>query len=348
MSRTIGVGFVGAGPVVQAIHLPTLARLEGLFRTVSVTDVDPEVAAEVAARVGCRPVTEIEQLLADPAVEVVAVCSPQQFHAEHVEAACLAGKRAVFCEKPLAVSRSEVTRVAEVARRTGVPIVVGAMHAYDPGWTRALDAEGALLEGVHTVRSEIILPPNSLFEDWATELLARPAPTSPDTADPEVRAAMVEAGVLALAIHDLPLVRRFLGTLEEVELATFLEPFGYLLSLRGGDGRTADVIGALHGGRHTSWTFDAWGDRTWLHTDFTPSFVHAGSAVTTVGDDRARRRYGPFPANGYEQEWRALADPAPGTDVVSRYDLDTVLADIAFAADLAEAAAGLVRKEARS
>jgi myo-inositol 2-dehydrogenase/D-chiro-inositol 1-dehydrogenase len=216
MNASLGVGFVGAGPVVQAIHLPTLARLGERLRTVAVMDVDTAVAAEVGARAGGRPVADIEQLLADPAVDVVAICSPQQFHAEQIEAACLAGKRGVLCEKPLATSRAEVARVADVSRRTGVPIVVGAMHTYDPGWTTALEARSELPDNVHTVRSEIILPPNSQFEDWATEVISRPEFNPPDLSDPEVRSAMINAGVLGLAIHDLPLVRRFLGTLEEV------------------------------------------------------------------------------------------------------------------------------------
>ena len=342
MSTRLGVGFIGAGPVVQAVHLPTLARLGDRFRTVAVMDLDAEVAAEVARRAGGRPVTSVEELLADEAVTVVAICSPQQFHADHVEAACRAGKRAVMCEKPLATSRTEAERIAEASRRTGVPVVVGAMHTYDPGWTAAAEAWGDLPERVHTVRSEVILPPNTQFENWAGELIPRPQPPFPDTSDPEVRAAMVNAAVLGLAIHDLPLVRRFLGRLDEVDLATFLDPFGYLISVRG-NGRTAELVAAMHSGRHSRWTLDAWGDDSSLHVEFPPSFVHAGSAVATFGDSRRQEQFGPYPANGYEQEWRDLADLAHG--LPTRYDLDTIIADVTFASEIADAAAALVAKE---
>jgi myo-inositol 2-dehydrogenase / D-chiro-inositol 1-dehydrogenase len=50
----LGVGFVGAGPVTQAIHLPTLARLTELFTVTHVTDIADEIAASVAARVAAR------------------------------------------------------------------------------------------------------------------------------------------------------------------------------------------------------------------------------------------------------------------------------------------------------
>jgi predicted dehydrogenase len=77
----LGVGFVGGGPVTQAIHLPTLARLTDLFTVAHVTDITGEIATSVAARVGARASTSIEEMLDDPRVDVVAVCSPHQFHA---------------------------------------------------------------------------------------------------------------------------------------------------------------------------------------------------------------------------------------------------------------------------
>src|SRR5690348_14645928 len=104
VAERLGVGFVGAGPVTQAIHLPTLARLTELFQVTHVTDISKDVAATVAARVGARWSTSIEELLGDPLVDVVAVCGPHQFHAAQVIAACRAGKKAVLCEKPFAMS----------------------------------------------------------------------------------------------------------------------------------------------------------------------------------------------------------------------------------------------------
>ena len=50
-------------------------------------DVDEGVARSVAARTGARSTTDVQVLLDDPAVDVVAVCSPHRFHGEQVEAA---------------------------------------------------------------------------------------------------------------------------------------------------------------------------------------------------------------------------------------------------------------------
>src|SRR5829696_5750386 len=116
------VGFLGAGPATQAIHLPTLARLQGLLEVVHVTDVGADVARSVAARVGARHSTSMEELLGDKDVEVVAICSPHRFHAEQVIAACRAGVRGVLCEKPFATTAEEATQIAQVSAETGVPI----------------------------------------------------------------------------------------------------------------------------------------------------------------------------------------------------------------------------------
>ena len=134
----LGVGFVGAGPVTQAIHLPTLARLTELFTVTHVTDITDEIATSVAARVGARSSTSIDELLGDPRVDVVAVRSPHQFHAAQVIDACRAGKKAVLCEKPFATSADEAAEIAAVSAETEVPIIVGAMHAFDPGWLDAV------------------------------------------------------------------------------------------------------------------------------------------------------------------------------------------------------------------
>ena len=224
----IGVGFLGAGPVTQAIHLPTLARLTETFAVVHVNDIDATVAASVAGRVGAAHSTRIDALLDDPRVEVVAICSPHRFHAAQVIAACRAGKKAVLCEKPFAMSGEEATEIAAVSAETGVPIIVGAMHTFDPAWKAAVANWGDLPATSHTIRSSIVLPPNPRFEDFATEVITRPTFPSRDLDDVEVRAAMVHGGVMGLAIHDLPLVRALLPRFDDVKVlrAHVIAPLG--------------------------------------------------------------------------------------------------------------------------
>jgi myo-inositol 2-dehydrogenase / D-chiro-inositol 1-dehydrogenase len=76
MSSPLGVGVIGAGPVTQAIHIPALATLPERLQVRHIMDVDQSVANEVAGRVGARASTDVQSVLDDAAVDVVAICSP--------------------------------------------------------------------------------------------------------------------------------------------------------------------------------------------------------------------------------------------------------------------------------
>ncbi|WP_231391918.1 Gfo/Idh/MocA family protein [Arthrobacter sp. 35W] len=337
-AKPLGVGILGAGPVTQAIHLPALARLSGLLEVRHIMDVDPDVAKSVAARVGAASSSSMDALLADPGVDVIAICSPHQFHAEQVIASCLAGKKAVLCEKPFAMDASEATRIAKVSAKTGVPILVGAMHTFDPGWLAAESAWGDLPATAHTIRSSIVLPPNSRFEDFATEILTRPAAGSPDYSDLEVVKGMLRGGVMGLAIHDLPLVRRFLPAFEDVEVlhAEIVQPFGYVISLKAG-GRSIELRAAMTATWQPEWTFEAIGYDAALHIEFSPSYVQAGSATARITRNGTTTTYGPYGHNGYEGEWRKLAELANGTGTAP--SAETLINDLTFALDIADGTA---------
>jgi predicted dehydrogenase len=337
----IGVGILGAGPVTQAIHLPSLARLGHLLEVRHIMDVDPLVAEAVAGRVGTNFSTSMEELLADPAVDVVAICSPHQFHAAQVIASCRAGKKAVLCEKPFAMSGEEAASISAVSAETGVPIIVGAMHTFDPGWLGAQEAWGDLPGQVHTVRSSIVLPPNPRFEDFATEIVGRVPGQARDVTDPEVMKAMMTGGVMGLAIHDLPLVRRFAPDFAAVEVlhAEIVRPFGYVISLRAGN-VAIELRAAMNSTWEPAWEFEAIGDDAALRIDFTPSYVHAGSATARIRTAGKTTVLGPFGHNGYEGEWRKLAELASGTGTPP--SAETLIHDLEFALAIAQAAAGRI------
>ena len=337
----IGVGILGAGPVTQAIHLPTLARLTADFRVARIMDVDASVAETVAGRVGAQWTTSQDELLADPEVEVVAICSPHPFHARQVIAACQAGKKAVLCEKPFAVSAEEATRIADVSAQTSVPIVVGAMHAYDSGWVRVLEHAADLLP--HTVRSSIVLPPNARFEDFATEVVTRPAGLELDRSDPDAVAATVTGGIMGLAIHDLPLIRHLVtradpsaATRLEVLSAEVVFPFGYLVVLDV-NGVVVELHAAMNDGCAASWHLTATDATTHVDVHFTPSYVQAGSATASVSTGGATTVFSPTDRNGYQAEWQEMASIARGG--MPRIPLATLIDDLDFAIQIAQKAA---------
>jgi len=337
----IGVGIIGSGPVTQAIHLPTLARLRDTFAVRHVMDVDPAVAEQVAARVGARATTDVDVLLADPEVDVIAVCSPHFFHAEQVVAACRAGKKAVLCEKPFATDSQQARQIAETAGQTGVPVLVGAMHAYDAGWRAAVDSTTF---APHTIRSSIVLPPNSRFEDFATEVLHRP-----EFAGPPDAATAITNGILGLAVHDLPLIRELLDRhgpdtwrdLHVVSAEPFA-PFGYLVVASAGP-VTIELHALMHGGWAPQWRLSAIGADELLDVEFTPSYVQAGSATASITRAGTTTTHAPADYNGYEGEWRHLADVVRGAS--ARIGLEALIHDLEFVLDFAHQSAEVVRTE---
>lgn len=341
----IGVGILGAGPVTQAIHLPTLARLTDIFQVAVIMDVDEDIARSVAARVGARHTTNVASLLDDPDVEVIVVCSPHQFHADQVIAACRAGKKAVLCEKPFATTTVQAEAIAAAAAQTSVPILVGAMHTFDPGWLAAEANWGDLPARAHFIRSSIVLPPNPRYEDFATEIITRPAAGAPDYNDPDVVAGMITGGVLGLGIHDLPLVRRFLPDYGNFEVfsAEIERPSGYSILLRSGD-RLVELHAQTSSNWLPNWTFEVVSDDQVLNVEFGPSYVHAGGAVAQLTTAGQTVTLGPFDHNGYEGEWRQLAEVARGAmPTASSADL---IADLNFALTIADLAAKKSRETA--
>ena len=78
-----------------------------------------------------RSTGDWRELVADPAVDIVDICSPNYLHREMALAAIAAGKH-VWCEKPLALDAAEAKDVADAAARAGVVHLVGFNYSVNP------------------------------------------------------------------------------------------------------------------------------------------------------------------------------------------------------------------------
>jgi hypothetical protein len=339
MGKPLGVGLLGAGPVTQAIHLPVIATLADRLRVVRVMDVDAGLAAEVAGRCGAASATDVSELLDDPSVDIVAVCSPHQFHAQQAIAACEAGKRAVLCEKPLATTVEDARRIASASATSGVPVLTGTMHAYDPAYTAARRHWGDLPHTATLIRSAIYLPSNDVMVDASTNLTAASPPEPRSPAGDEERGMPhppnLRDAILGLAMHAIPLIREFMPRAGSVSFARMLRPWGYSLTVSHGE-RAVQLIGFMPGRWAPDWTLRVWGDGQELQVTFPPSYVLAGSAnaeLMTCGQRRSWR----YPENGYQAEWAHLADVAEGR-CDPQFGLDEAILDLVFAVETASQA----------
>lgn len=341
----LGVGIVGSGSVVQGIHVPTLARLPELFRISHVTDVDAPTARSVAERVGARSSVSMDELLGDPDVDVVAVCSPHPYHVEHVLAACESGVRAILCEKPLATDGDGARRIAEAARSSGTPVIVGSMHLFDPAWTFIQQHCHARAAETVSVRSNIVLPFNDRFEHWASEPIGSGPLPAVDHASPHGKASSISTQLLGLAIHDLPLVRAMTPAWRSVEVtaADVADPLGYRVHLAA-ENVLIELSGGFRGHWETEWEFEAVGHSYLAQADFSPSYVQAGSGTATVALPDATLSFPGSSRNGYECEWRTLAEAALDPEP-HHARLDDYVADLDFALRIADQAARYLGRE---
>src|SRR3954463_11083466 len=129
-----------------AYHGATLAqRLPGA-RLAAVADPAPGAAEKLAAALGAGSAyTDPGQAFADAEVDAVVIAAPARFHADLVVAAAAAGK-AVFCEKPMALSLPDADRAIDAARAAGIVLQVGFNRRFAPDWraARALLDDGRL------------------------------------------------------------------------------------------------------------------------------------------------------------------------------------------------------------
>ena len=111
-AAVIGTGFIGT------VHVEQLRRIGVDVR--GVLGSTPERGAARAAALSVRRAyLSLDEILADPAVHVVHVTSPNHLHVPQASAILAAGKH-VVCEKPLAMAATESAALVDAARTSGL------------------------------------------------------------------------------------------------------------------------------------------------------------------------------------------------------------------------------------
>jgi predicted dehydrogenase len=111
-AAVVGTGFIGV------VHVEALRRLG--IEVTGVVGSSPERAAEKARAAALpAPYPSFEAMLADPAVEVVHLTTPNHLHYEQVRATLAAGKH-VVCEKPLGMDATETAELLRLGEQSGL------------------------------------------------------------------------------------------------------------------------------------------------------------------------------------------------------------------------------------
>lgn len=110
--QTIGAGVAGTGFIGPA-HIEGLRR-NGI-QVLGLAEITKAKAEQKATELGIpRLYGSLDDMLADPDIDVVHLATPNYLHHSHAKAALLAGKH-VVCEKPLAMNATESAELVELA-----------------------------------------------------------------------------------------------------------------------------------------------------------------------------------------------------------------------------------------
>ncbi|MCF5656102.1 Gfo/Idh/MocA family protein [Pseudomonas poae] len=198
----IGTGFMGRAHALAFNNARTVFDLPVQLKLAALADADSERAARCAKAWGfAQAQGDWQALIDDPDVDVVAITTPNHLHYPMAMAAIAAGK-AVYCEKPLAVSLEQADAMRRAAHAAGVVTRVGYNYQHNPmiGLARQMIANGDL--------GQIISFQGEFSEDFMAD------PDSPWSWRCEVEHA---GGALAdLGSHLLSMARYLIGDVVSV------------------------------------------------------------------------------------------------------------------------------------
>ena len=147
----IGTGYMGKAHAIALRSVPAVFPLSAKVECEMLAEVNDQLAAEKAIELGFnRSTGDWLELVNDPNIDVVDICSPNYLHKEMALAAIAAGKH-VYSEKPLALNAQDALEMTLAAEKAGVKTLVGFNYAKNPASQLAKEiiANGEIGEVVH-------------------------------------------------------------------------------------------------------------------------------------------------------------------------------------------------------
>ena len=133
MEKIIKTGIIGCGGIANGKHMPSIKAVP-YVQMVAFCDIVKERAEKAAKEFGvpgAKVYTDYRELLNDPEIDVVHVCTPNKEHAQITIDALHAGKH-VMCEKPMAKCADDAKRMVEAYKESGKKLTIGYQHRKKP------------------------------------------------------------------------------------------------------------------------------------------------------------------------------------------------------------------------
>ncbi len=198
MTNKINFGIIGAGRIGN-VHAESLAYRLPEANILAISDVFEEAATQTAARFSIpKSTSDYREILDDPAIGAVAICSSTDTHTQFISEAAKAGKH-IFCEKPIALDLAAIDAALATVEKCGVKLQLGFNRRFDPNFAHLQQ----------TVANGTIGEPQILRI------------TSRDPSPPPIEYVKVSGGIfLDMTIHDFDMARFLMGSEVEEIYAT--------------------------------------------------------------------------------------------------------------------------------
>ncbi len=132
-----GIGIVGCGGIVNYAHL--IAYKNNKLNVVACYDINRETANKTASEHGIPKVyAALDELLADPAIEIVDI-AVQPWHQREIAEKALAAGKHLLCQKPLSDVFSNAVAIVEAGKKAGRKVAVNQQMRWSAGIAAARD-----------------------------------------------------------------------------------------------------------------------------------------------------------------------------------------------------------------
>ncbi len=192
--KKLKVGIIGAGRIGQ-VHAKSITYHIPQAEIVAISDIFVDGAKKVAEELSIpNYYQDYHEILNNPEIEAVLICSSTDTHADIACEAAEAGKH-IFCEKPVDLTVAKIKKVIAAVDKAGVKLQIGFNRRYDHNFAyiKSLANEGKLGD-LQTIKI-----------------------TSRDPEPPKPEYVAVSGGIfLDMTVHDFDMARFIGGEVEEV------------------------------------------------------------------------------------------------------------------------------------
>jgi len=130
----IKVAVIGCGAIAKSAHIPAYTANAGC-EIKYFCDILPERADEMAEKFGGKAVYDYKEILGDPEITAVSVCTPNNVH-RHASVDFLRAGKHVLCEKPAARTYADALAMQQACRESGKILNIGVVNRFNDGVNR--------------------------------------------------------------------------------------------------------------------------------------------------------------------------------------------------------------------